>query len=469
MALLLTLVGVTLSALLAPMVVAQIGSTRATVERTDALNAAQAGLDVALGQIRAANDGNGNGAPRKLPCGPLAGSVGSVGYTVEIIYLSADPRSGETTNAIACTPGNGVASAPSYAVLESTGTAGPRSRKLELTYRFKVTDQPIRGGLIHVTGTDRCLDAGSDAPGIDTNLVVQPCSPGNPRQQFAYGRNLNLYLASTRKSDTDLGRCLDAGAPHAAGPLVQFAACASPTKAQQQWSLDDAARLHGTKDGTNLDDFCFYVTSPIPGSTVVLKPCQIGTSFSPEAAVGAGAARPSSQPAAGASPKQLVNLSQFGRCMDVTEFNPTKGYLIVWPCKQAPNPANVGWNQKWTLPAIASGETSASGPIFTDATTGRYCLRSPGPFQYVTVALCPANLAQAQQWTVYGDIGYALRYHIQDEHGYCLSPTDPNATPPDFYPEGYQVSKIVVADCNQSRLQRWNSTLDGGLEGLSEK
>jgi hypothetical protein len=482
MALMLTLVGVTLSAVLAPMVVAQIGSTRVTMQRTDALNAAQAGLDVALGQIKAAKDSAGNGVIQQLPCGLPQRSVApgnTATYQVGITYLATDPGSGGAAGAITCVAGSGAASAPAYVLLESTGTAGSSSRTLSLTYRFKVTRQPIRGGLIHLTGTSLCLDAGSTSPADGTSLQVQPCSPDNPQQQFAYGKNLNLYLASTRTSDTQLGMCLDAGTPHVAGPPVQFKACVSPTQPRQQWSFDDAARFQGTKDGTNLDGFCFSAASPYPGSTVVLLSCAAGASFSPEASAGAGAARPSPQQATGTSPQQLVNLSQFGRCMDVTNFDVNKGFLIVWPCKQAPSKASIGWNQMWSLPAVASGTTSAPGPITTDATngatTGRYCLRSRGTtaaFQYVTVELCPANLALAPEWTVYGDTGDDLTsYHIRDEYGYCLSPTDPSATPPDFFTEtnGYRVSKLVVAVCSRSRLQRWNSSLDAGLEELSEQ
>jgi hypothetical protein len=278
---------------------------------------------------------------------------------------------------------------------------------------------------------------------------------------FAYDANLNLVLAATR-SGTSLGMCLDAGTPHADGNLVQFQPCAVTTQPQQQWSINDQANFEGTSNGSTLDGFCFNVQSPdTPGSFVVLgsvatchKSYDNIETFQPEAAVGAGA----SGPDAG----QLVNFSQFGRCLDVTEQNVLYSYLISWPCKQAPDPTYVKWNQKWQLPTIASGASSGTGTIVTRPVLGSYCLHSPGstaPGVYVTVLPCPLGLTPVDMtWTVNMNTGaYATSYVIMDSNGYCLQPTDPDATPPDFYPKGKVISKIIVADCNGSTLQKWNA------------
>ena len=61
MALLVTLVGMALSAALVPFVVSQVSSTRTIDGAHHALQAAQAGIDVALGQLRAAGDHGGTG------------------------------------------------------------------------------------------------------------------------------------------------------------------------------------------------------------------------------------------------------------------------------------------------------------------------------------------------------------------------------------------------------------------------
>src|SRR5919112_154102 len=68
LAMLLILVSVSLSTLMTPMVLSQIDSTRVDSRRVHALHAAQAGLDVAMAHIRAADDGAGNGRIAKLPC-----------------------------------------------------------------------------------------------------------------------------------------------------------------------------------------------------------------------------------------------------------------------------------------------------------------------------------------------------------------------------------------------------------------
>nr|WP_240943277.1 RICIN domain-containing protein [Planosporangium thailandense] len=261
--------------------------------------------------------------------------------------------------------------------------------------------------------------------------------------------------------------CLEA--KQSANNPVQLQPCATTTQPQQQWLFNDNGNFQGTKDGSKPDNFCFAVDGTQPGSQVITRPCNQGTGLTPDALVGAGAA--------GASSQQLVNLNQFGRCLDVPEFDVTKRFLIAWPCKQAPDPADIGWNQKWKLPTIASNAKSAVGPILTTDDQGRrWCLRSPATTaasQYVTVQQCPTNLAQAPTWTVYGDTGDDLtRYHIKDSAGLCLSPTDPNATPPDFYTDtnGYQISKIVVADCGRSTLQMWNApALGAAVEDISER
>ena len=85
----------------------------------------------------------------------------------------------------------------------------------------------------------------------------------------------------------------------------------------------------------------------MPGSHIVLVTAVVASAtqydnikdLAPDAAVGAGAA--------GASSGQLVNFNQFGRCLDVTNQDVTSAYLIAWPCKQAPDPTNVAWNQRW--------------------------------------------------------------------------------------------------------------------------
>ncbi len=481
MAMLLALIGASLAALLVPMVVRQFSSTREETRRSLELSAAQAGLDVAVGHIRAANDGADTGVLADLPCGMLAGDLGYGGgrYQVTIDYFPVDPQARPddwlVANKITCVGGGGPFRTPAYALLRSQGSAATTgsfstvsTRSLRGTYTFETTNQNIAGGLIHVyktaTSQDLCMDAGSSSPAAGNNLQMQPCSAGNPQQKFSYNANLTLALVSSKSLTQPLGMCLDAGTPHATGQLVAFQPCASITKPQQQWSVNDSANFEGTSNGKTLDGYCFNVQTPnVTGSFVVLgynSTCHKGydnvETFQPEASVGAGAAGPADT--------QLVNFSEFGRCLDVTEQNVNYAYLIAWPCKQAPDPANVTWNQKWALPAVPTDASRATGRITTNPSAGLYCLQSPGSTAvgYVRSVPCVLDLSgkplDNQSWTVFTDTGsYASSYQIQDNWGNCLGATDQTATPADLYPKGQLISKIIVAACTGSTLQKWNA------------
>jgi hypothetical protein len=481
LALLVTLVGVSLSALLVPMVLTQVQGTKENAHRVASLAAAQAGLDIAVGHIRASEDSDGNGALPSLPCGPLAGKVAASNpsrYQVSIDYFTADPQGRNDTwiaaNRLTCIGGGGTAKTPAYALLRSYGTDIPtgdittvQSRFLRGTYTFQTTNQNISGGLIHVyktsTSTDLCFDAGSTSPGSGTYLRMQPCVAGSGQQDFAYNTNLTLSLVNSATPSLPLGMCLDAGTPHAVGNYVVFQPCATTTQPRQQWSINDSSNLEGTSNGSTLDGYCFNVqTSNTAGSYVVLstsnchKAYDTIETFQLEATTGAGAAGPANT--------QLVNFSEFGRCLDVTGQDVNQPYMIAWPCKQAPNPANVTWNQKWALPAIVAPATSATGKVTTSPTAATpYCLQSPGSIaagNYVKVVLCSTMTSGAPSitWTVYADTGvYESSYRLKDGYGYCLQATDPSVSSPDFFPSGNRISKIIVATCSGSTLQKWNA------------
>ena len=82
--------------------------------------------------------------------------------------------------------------------------------------------------------------------------------------------------------------------------------------------------------------------------------------------------------------------------------------------------------------------------------------------QYVTLAECGATDVLTDPnliWTVYGDTGvYATSYRIVDSYGFCLTPTDLTANPPDTHTDG--TAKVKVAACNNSELQKWNAPAD---------
>lgn len=477
LALLLILTATAVAALIMPMLLVQIRGARQDVGRADQLAAAQSGLQVALARFRAATDAAGNGQLSSLPCGSITGPVGSgtARFQVSIEYFSADPHgstpSWRAQNALACITGSGTAVTPGYALLTAVGTADPGSswtgiaqRTLQTTYVFQLSNRNIPGGLIRVyrtsTSKDLCLDAGSGEPVAGTNVTMQQCAPGSVRQSFAYNPNLTLSLVSSKTSANPLGLCLDAGTAPTTGAVLAMQPCAAVTAPRQQWSMNDTANFEGTGDGRTLDGMCFTVKSPdTEGSVVVVSPSCGGPyddvrTFLPEAAAGAGAS--------GASSGQLVNFNQFGRCLDVTEQNVNYGYLIDWPCKQVPDPSLITWNQRWALPQIDAKTGTGTGRIITSPAAGTpYCLTSPGSTatgRYVTVAPCPATSTPATTWTVSSRTGsYDTSYRITDFSGNCLQPTDPGAATPDLYNAASKVSKIVLAACSGSTMQKWNA------------
>ncbi|WP_433791509.1 ricin-type beta-trefoil lectin domain protein [Actinoplanes sp. CA-252034] len=495
-AVLITLVGVSLGGLLTSMVVNSISDSNLSARRVLALHAAQAGLDVGLAQVRGAVKANAatgeeEGDRSRLPCAPLTGTVGAgnaSSYTVSVAYYRTDPQGQAADwlagNAISCVTVNGPQYVPAYARFTAVGkavTAGRTlTRTLSGTYVLHTTNANIYGGLIHAYRTsagvkDHCIDAGSGDPNGGTPVTMQLCSPGAVAQTWAYTDSLQIVLVASQKPSRPLGMCLQAGTTHVTDNLVTVEPCqgTKPSLYRQQWSFNGSAEFVGSEltAGSNTDGSCFYRQFDGTADSRLLllvnsSACNTSTvnarRWSPDAAVGAGmAASP-----AGQAVGQLVNYNQFGRCLDVTEKNVGFGHMIAWPCKQNPNPANVEWNQRYGLPAADSSKAGTAGNHATGTittTTGGvlYCLTSPSSpdlYQYVQAMLCTGTTSQ--QWTVYGETNrYSTSYQIVDGTGkYCLQPRNPKSEVPDYYqPTTYKISKIYVAACDGSTLQKWNA------------
>jgi hypothetical protein len=487
LAMLVSLVAISISTLMSPMVINQFGSTKLDIRRVHALHAAQSGLDIAMGHLRAATNATGKGLLERLPCGPYEGTVGSdtARYKVWIDYFRSDPAGKwdpskpytpqdanddpwirTTSEKITCD--GGLLETPTYALFRAVGTddqigfPAVHSRFLHGTYRIKTNNSNISGGLIHVfqsTLVDLCMDAGSGSPTAGTLLRMRRCTPGSINQLFSYNSNLTITLVASRTTTNPLGLCLDAGPNPAAGAQLTFQQCGASTLPQQQWNINDNANYEGTRTTGTLSGRCMIVENPdVDGSNVIMGnngcggPYNNVHTWSIEPSVGAGAAGPATA--------QLVNFRQFGRCLDVTEGLVSSTYLIVWPCKQAPNPANVLWNQKFTVPAVDPVTRKGTGRVVTlNKGVTPYCLSSPGSTaygNYVRVKSCPAITTPEYTWTYYGKTeSYATSYVMVDSNGYCLTPT----IAPDLYPKvtNVQISKVAVAVCDGSTLQKWNA------------
>jgi hypothetical protein len=493
-ALVLILVVVSSSTLVFPMVLAQLTATRQDQQRAGALHEARSGLEVALARIRDAQDAFGVGVPAQLPCEPLSGRAGSEEterYRVSIDYFTENPAGRPDTwivdHRIPCLAQGGTSTVPAYALLRSRGQDGTAVRTLSGSYRFRITNANVSGGAIRAhssSGVNICIDAGSEQPRAGDEVHLQPCDPARKSQKFSYNSDLTLSLVSSMTTAQPFGMCLDAGSPLKTNESIRMQPCAAPLPPRQQWSYAEAGRFAGTTDGKTLNEFCLNVAQPdTPGSALVLGSTNAGScdaystgafdnrqTFYPEATTGAGGA--------GADNGQLMNFGQFSRCIDVTWRSVDMPYLMSWPCKQAPDPLEVYWNQKWTFPRPAEPDHHATGMISTvEPQRGRFCMRSPGstaPGQYVNVTPCPALSSPSFSWTVFEDTGdYLTSYRIIDGFGNCLDAGDQRASPPDYVAYGDRVTKLVVRPCSGSALQKWNApaylTPPAPLQNITEQ
>lgn len=501
MALLVSVVAAGLAALLVPLVIVQTGTTTFNDSRARELNAAEAGTDVALGLIRSATDSTGAGKVTGLPCtsgsgasGPVVGSTTGLTYRVKLAYYTENPLGQSATWLATYTPSNGghgmICSSgkgtyypptkedvPSYVRITSTGSDSRGSRTLQSTYFVRTTDANVAGGTIYVFpagGSNYCMDAGSARPIAGVTVQLQPCAkPVVQQQAWAYNTDLSIQLVSSVTSTYPNGLCLSAmssgGSAQAAGNAITLQPCAEIGSApwSQMWSVDNSAHLEGAKtDKSDLDGLCINAPSQGAGVLLALATCAGGVTdtkqtWVPSPDVGAGMA--------GAANSQMVNFQQFGRCIDVTNqsvsgtLSGTPGgnnFLIAYTCKQNPNPSKVSWNQKFV--------PNSSGEWVTTTGGNNYCLTSPlatyagssGP--WVTVTPCPATPTDAVTWTQYGATDadgnpepQQDKYTVQDAKGYCLSLTTDTAVA-----YNGQYSKVIVAPCDASTLQKWNASAD---------
>lgn len=461
MAMLVVTVGLSLSAMLAPVVLRQYGATRNVVVRNTELNAAQAGMDLMMARVRAASDDQLNGLLEDMPPCTLDGAAGvggagdSLAYHVTVQYRDQDGA------ALSCP----LTDVPTTAVVTSAGSDdNGGQRTLSATYVFTTSNTNIPGGAIRIDTSSAgqlCFDAGASIrPAAGTKVTLQTCN-GTSRQQFGYTYDLYLKLVNSESSTASFGMCLDAGATHTGGTALAFQACPSVRTPRYQWALNGSSQFFATNPTSgNTDSYCATVqTAGSVGSYVVLS-SSCGTNSSTniwrsETGVGAGMA--------GDSTAQLVNYAQFSRCFDLTGANPSATYLIAWFCKQSPT-GGVDWNQQWVHPAPSPPAISAEGNIVVTKSGVQYCLKTPattagtiGTGYPVVVACTTANRpTDALQWTVYHDTGdYGTSYRIMDSSGFCLTPTDQNAVPKDVHGDG--TSKIRIAVCSSSDLQKWNA------------
>jgi hypothetical protein len=531
-ALLVTLVGVSLSASLTTQVIGQLKESQRAADRTAAVAAAQAGLDAGMAKIRASVNGLAGDAT-KLPCTSFTSTLTALAGTssstppkadVSIGYFLVDPSGmigalkpiGDLSNitglitgaisvsgllaslgqTVASTAGltdalstavgcvNGVlAHVPLFGLLRSTGTVGGTTRTLYATYTFHTTDETIPGGHVVVAGNGGlyCLGDANATPQAGDPVTSVLCTSTDKQAKFIYTKNLTLALLLSRFNKFyPSGLCITAAAQSTNEPVL-FQPCSSSST--QQWNYDvNGQTYYGTSNGT-ASSYCLNMKSPgQTDSAIVLKIgagyCGIsnatGKAMVPDGPVGPGAA--------GANTGQLVNYEEVGRCLDLTKEDVTGAYftnlglapaLITYPCKQAFG-GSVFWNHRWTGPAIPAGSYQATGQIYTVPDSGTYankpyCLNSPGAAGgYVWVADCATGGASLQ-WTVYAAAPLASEaYQITDQYGHCLEAAGSLGAAYLYL----TWSEVIATTCDGSGIQKWNvpaSFSAGPLKGMQEK
>jgi hypothetical protein len=506
-----------IGAMMLPSLITQDSATHFDESRVRALHAAQTGIDVVVGQFRAPTrtDSNGRvwGDDSGLPCYGYADTSALTGYPdaqqtseyqVTVTYYLTDPSLPDVTptKMSVCAAGSGPydpssgTRTPRYAVVTSTGTdlegghQASHGRTIVTTYVFQTDDTNVSGGVIRVfpdsSGNQWCWDAGSAHPAVGTALVLRACSTSNPpaqQQLFSYRSDLSIQLVSSVTAANPNGLCVDtATTPHAASDALVLKQCsiADTTKCSsitscspwnQQWSVDDNAHLEGAKsDKSDIDGWCINAATQTDGAALTLQTCagsvtDTKQTWVPSPSAGAGMA--------GASNNQLVNYKQFATCLDVTGQDPNSAFLIIYTCKQNPQPSKVAWNQKFApSPALGTGPTKVL--LKTTYNSVNYCLTSPlTTTGYVRVTTpCPSSVSTAAsqyQWTVYqtqdgsgNSLSYASKYVIKDAQGHCLAP-GPNT---DLLNGQYY--KIYTLNCDGTTAQKWNANPSIDLSTLQD-
>jgi len=464
-----------LSLVLLSIVLGQAAPAYLAQKSTKTVNAAQAGLQAALGIVRSVNGavvaGQTYGSRADLPCtvdGSVDGNTADLKYTVNVSYFTSDPTGRDTAwmnlNKLVCNAA-GVASQPTFAYFKSEGkgaaitgrAANYGDRSVSAVYKFQITVVNIPGGPIYDSTAGWCLEATSIAVNAEIKFVrASTCTDANKaKQSWIYDSDYEIKLASTTVAPATplciTGPIAPAGESNAV--LKPCLARSDPARWNQlwNWSWSGTARWIGTNStNTNWGSYCLGSTGAanLTDTRLRIGGCG-GQLFAPTPAVGAGAASILTQ--------QIVNFKEFGRCADVTDEKIGSANMISYPCKQdptegrAPTDRRVKWNHKWVYQEPPSGSPSLGNQqiVVTLEDGTPYCLQTragSATQAYPKFELCSASADQ--RWTRFyltGDPNTA--YTFRDARNRCMS----------IEPVAGSWSKITVATCTGLDNQKWNA------------
>lgn len=330
-----------LSIAVAGIVYNQVQPTQYQRKNIATVNAANAGLQISLNQIRAASTVTGGtlvGVLQQLRCtgstgatftsttaaangnkyktasgatfagfvnanaaNPSAGQTASGGtlrYQTSVAYYTSDPSDQSldwlATNAMACP----LKQTPGFAYLQTHGLVNGEStvsgdRTQHATYTFLTTNTNVQGGRLVSFGSSpaMCLDA-TGSPAANVTPVVKPClALGTPSQSWSYRSDLTLFY----QGNPSLNLCIQA--PSSNGS-VTLQACAPSTVAgvtqtypylpgnqqAQEWSFNDSGHFTTAGGDGNVTGTCLQPSgqadSGAPaasGTALVTTGCTGGT------------------------------------------------------------------------------------------------------------------------------------------------------------------------------------------------
>lgn len=490
---LLMMVILALSVAVLALMLNQVKPTQFARKNAQTLDNSQAGFEATLNLLRGSTDTNGAGNLGRLPVCPggsdhatVTGTVGSTSdrYSVDVYYLLDNPAgldlTGVKARAMACSP---LAAQPRFAYLVSAGSApglpgvGSQvgNRTLHASYQFSTDNTNVTGGRIRDYAADFCWDVGG-VPTAGTSVQLRPClAQGTAAQSFIYRPDLTIYYAGDPSTDL----CVDVNPP-SNGTAVTLAACASDGQGghtypyvsvaaqRQEWSLNDTGHFEGAGGGGGLSGLCLVPSTGTPftdPTRLQLDGCDGNVSgsqaFNPDPSAGAGAATGLIDGRPGPN-GQLVNYQEFGRCFDITGQNRYASYEIDYPCKQAPNPNNVRWNQRFSFTATTSGGSIGTLSTVPDGVSVPWCITAPNDaaapvrlFECQGDQLGASNGNAYQQWQLTGAIASDYDNSFNLKNGaLCMSLHAPQAGTSNF--DG-TFSTVYMEVCNGSDRQKWNA------------
>lgn len=437
--------------------------------------AAQAGIQATLSILRSnterrvvAGTAADYGNPSKLPQ-TFSGTVdgGELAYSVAVTYYAEDPTNKDSNwldhNDLEFTAGvTSPKTQPRFARIVSTGRDARSSadaamnRTVTALYTFTTTNVNIPGGRINSSDGNSCLKAATAQTDSVINMVPSASCTDDTVNLWVYDVDYRLKLASTLNSSQVL--CIT-GQEWVSTPSgtnsdtvkATLQPCASSNDkafGNQLWSWEPPGSWVGQNKANNARTNRWL---GLNGAVLVEKTASTGV-FNPAPSVGAGAASYNTN--------QIVNYSEFGRCMDVTDEQIGKAFMIVYPCKQDPTKsgANLKWNHKWyySEPTGAATTSDAQSISVKLNNTTPYCLTTSGTSNTdVHFKACdPVNvgsLNSQQKFIRNGNTGNTLTsytFQLADDRTRCLA-----AVPE----SGYAWSHIRLVPCSGSTTQKWNA------------